>query len=247
MSILSVVTSPVRAAITSMLNPFTVPIQILFSYPFPNVFPHHDLKKAEREGLTVNGRWPMKSRWVMEKDPIPQYMEITNYRYRGVIGIDLERCTGCRRCERICPNKIIRMVPRSDEEILERYPDTEINPINKKKVYPEIYYGRCLWCGYCGEELVGGCPFDALNFSNMYDIAEVFDDNMIFTPERLHDVVLKVGRGGKRNFWTQEVKKPKPKPAKKPVKKDTGSAAEKPKVKPTPKPETESDTDSDES
>lgn len=218
MGLKEVIVNPVRAAVTTLLYPFSVPIEILFSYPFPVVFPHHQLKKAKRDGLTVKGRW------VQETDPIPTYLNKTNYRFRGVIGIDLDRCTGCRRCERICPNKIIRMVPRSDEEILERFPDVEINLINKKKVYPEIYYGRCLYCGYCGEELVGGCPFDALNLTNLYDVAEVFDDNMIFTPERLHEVVEKVGRGGSRNFWTQEVKKPKPKKPK-PLKKPAAEAS----------------------
>jgi formate hydrogenlyase subunit 6/NADH:ubiquinone oxidoreductase subunit I len=204
MSLLRVVINPIKAAITTILYPFSVPIQILFTYPFPIVYPHHHLKQAKRDGLTINDRW------VNETDLYPVYLKTTNYRFRGVIGIDMERCTGCRRCERICPNKIIRMVPRSDEEILERFPDLEINAINKKKVYPEIYYGRCLYCGYCGEEAVGGCPFDALNLTNLYDVADVFDDNLIFTPERLQQVVEKVGRGT-RNFWTQEVKKPKAK------------------------------------
>ena len=209
MSILDVVLNSIKGAINALLYPFTVPIEILFSYPFPVVYPHHQLKEAKREGQTVKS-----GRWVQENDPYPVYLKTTNYRFRGIIGIDMERCTGCRRCERICPNKIIRMVPRTDEEILERFPDLEINPINKKKIYPEIYYGRCLYCGYCGEELVGGCPFDALNLTNMYDLSEVFDDNLIMTPERLQMVVEKVGRGGTRNFWTQEVKKPKPKVAK---------------------------------
>jgi len=205
MGIKEVIINPIRATVTTILYPFSVPLEILFSYPFPVVYPHHQLKQAKRDGQTVNGRW------VQETDPAPTYLSTTNYRFRGVIGIDMERCTGCRRCERICPNKIIRMVPRSDEEILDRFPELKINAMNKKKVYPEIYYGRCLYCGYCGEELVGGCPFDALNLTNLYDVADVFDDNMIFTPERLQEVVEKVGRGGTRNFWTQEVKKLKPK------------------------------------
>ena len=198
MSILDVILNPIKGAVNAILYPFSVPI--------PVVYPHHQLKEAKREGQTVKS-----GRWVQENDPYPVYLKTTNYRFRGIIGIDMERCTGCRRCERICPNKIIRMVPRTDEEILERFPDLEINPINKKKVYPEIYYGRCLYCGYCAEDLVGGCPFDALNLTNMYDLSEVFDDNLIMTPERLQMVVEKVGRGGFRNFWTQEVKKPKPK------------------------------------
>jgi formate hydrogenlyase subunit 6/NADH:ubiquinone oxidoreductase subunit I len=188
-----------------------IPIEILFSYPFPEVFPHHQLKEAKREGKTVNDRW------IADSDPFPNYLKYTNTRFRGLIGIDMARCTGCRRCERVCPNKIIRMVPRTHEEIKSRYPDIEPNLMNKKGVHPEIYFGRCLFCGYCGEELVGGCPYDALHLTNLYDISEVFDDNLIFTPEKLQQVVEKVGRGT-QNWWTTEPAKPKPKKPRPPKK-----------------------------
>jgi hypothetical protein len=50
----------------------------------------------------------------------------------------------------------------------------------------------------------------------MYDISDVFDDNLIFTPEKLQQVVYKVGRGT-QSWWTKEPDKPKPKKPK-PVK-----------------------------
>lgn len=217
---------PLKAAVNTVVNPMKVPIQLLFTYPATLVFPHHELKAMKREGKQGYVGGVMRDgHWSLVEDPMPIYMKETNYRFRGLIGIDMERCTGCRRCERICPNKIIRMVPRSDEEVNELFPDLQPNLINKKKVYPEIYYGRCLYCGYCAEELVGGCPFDALNLTNFYDIADVFDDNLVFTPEKLQLVVEKVGRGT-QNWWTQEPKAPKAKkpPAKKKpaAKKDEG-------------------------
>ena len=201
MSFFDFLINPIKSVVRAIIYPFSVPIEILFSYPFPNVFPHHQIKQAKREGKTINHRL-----WIKEFDPYPIYLKKTNYRYRGVIGVDMERCTGCRRCERICPNKCIRMVPRSDEEILNRFPYININPVNKKKIYPEIYYGRCLYCGYCAEPLVLGCPFDALNLTNMFDLADVFDDNLILTPERLQLVVEKTGKGW-RNYWTSPVGK----------------------------------------
>ena len=65
-----------------------------------------------------------------------------------------------------------------------------------------------------------GCPFDALHLTNKYDISDVFDDNLIFTPEKLQGVVERVGRGT-QGWWTRETEKPKEKevstPAAKPV------------------------------
>lgn len=217
MSILDIILNPIRSTLRTVIYPMRVPIQVLFSYPFTEVFPHHQLKQAKRDGLTVNDRW------IQETDPMPQYLKMTNYRFRGLIGIDMERCTGCRRCERVCPNKIIRMVPRTDAEIVKTFPDLEPCPTNRKKVYPEIYFGRCLFCGYCGEELIGGCPFDALHLTNLYDIADVYDDNLIFTPEKLQEVVEKVGRGT-QSWWTAETKQPKPKKAR-PAKTETEKPA----------------------
>lgn len=244
MGILSAVVNSVRSTVTTIVYPMAVPIKIILSYPFPIVFPHHqttDLKKENKWGNDkfVGNHFRIfgPSLWATETDPLPTYMKKHSHRFRGVIGIDIERCTGCRRCERVCPNKIIRMVPRTEEELVLRFPDLEgkKNQMNKKGIHPEIYFGRCLFCGYCGEELVNGCPYDSLHLTNLYDIAEVFDDNMIFTPEKLQHVVEKVGRGT-QNWWTDEPAKPKPKkPRKVPAKaKDGSTPAKKAVVKKPP-------------
>ena len=179
-------------ALLKLWYPMRVPLMLFFTRPFPIMSFHPKVKNEE---------------------VAPEYLVETNFRFRGLIGIDMARCTGCRRCERVCPNKIIRMVPREDAEVKKIFPDLEPCPNNRKKVYPEIYFGRCLFCGYCGEELVQGCPFDALHLTNLYDISDVFDDNLIFTPEKLQQVVSKVGRGT-QSWWTKEPDKPKERPTK---------------------------------
>jgi formate hydrogenlyase subunit 6/NADH:ubiquinone oxidoreductase subunit I len=192
MRIIRIITDPVKILKNTIFHPMKVPVQLFFVRPFPIMSFHPNVKTGETR---------------------PEYLSATNFRFRGLIGIDMARCTGCRRCERVCPNKIIRMVPREDDVVKKHFSDLEPCPNNRKKVYPEIYFGRCLFCGYCGEEGVGGCPFDALNLTNLYDISDVFDDNLIFTPEKLQQVVSKVGRGT-QGWWTKEPDKPKEKPAK---------------------------------
>lgn len=91
MTILDVILNPIRSTLRTVIYPMRVPIQILFQYPFPVVFPHHQLKEAKREGKTI-----IEGRWILEDDPIPLYLKTQNIRFRGLIGIDMARCTGCR-------------------------------------------------------------------------------------------------------------------------------------------------------
>lgn len=211
-AVVNIIWGPLKSLVRTIAHPMKVPMRFFFTRPFALMSFHPK---------------------VTEEEDHPQYLVEHNYRFRGLIGIDMTRCTGCRRCERVCPNKIIRMVPRTDEQIKSKFPDVEPNLMNKKHVHPEIYFGRCLFCGYCGEELVGGCPYDSLNLTNLYDISEVFDDNLIFTPEKLQMVVEKVGRGT-QNWWTKPPEKPKPKPKKVVKPKPAPATDSKPTGTPTP-------------
>ena len=74
---------------------------------------------------------PMTVAFPHEAIPIPE-------RYRGEHKHDLDRCTGCTLCARICPNRAIEMV-RAQEAQREAYP----------KTYPQIDLGKCCFCGLC--------------------------------------------------------------------------------------------------
>ena len=206
MTIVNIILNPIRSLIKTVWYPIRVPLKLFFTYPFPMMSFHPKITNKDEQ--------------------VPEYLSVTSFRFRGLIGIDMARCTGCRRCERVCPNKIIRMVPREDDAVLKYFSNLEPCPTNRKKVYPEIYFGRCLFCGYCESELVMGCPFDALHLTKMYDISDVYDDNLIFTPEKLQGVVERVGRGT-QGWWTREVEKPKekeiPDSSAKPINKPTSS------------------------
>ena len=61
--------------------------------------------------------------------------------YRGKITYDVEKCTGCRICLRVCPSSAIEFKPE------------------EKKV--KIYVAKCTFCSQC----VDACPRNCLQMS----------------------------------------------------------------------------------
>jgi len=62
--------------------------------------------------------------------------------------VDLEKCTGCKICQNVCPDSCIKIKDL-------------INPeTNKKEKKPkaQINYNYCKGCGLCSKE----CPFNAI-------------------------------------------------------------------------------------
>ena len=86
---------------------------------------------------------PMTVAFPHEAIPIPEG-------YRGEHTYDVDRCTGCTLCARICPNRAIEMV-EAPEEKREAYP----------KTYPRIDLGKCCFCGLCQDV----CPSGALSMT----------------------------------------------------------------------------------
>lgn len=62
-------------------------------------------------------------------------------RYRGKLIIDQTDCSGCSRCESICPAGAIRLQPESDS-----------HKTGGQRI--EVSYGKCVFCGLCAE----ACP-----------------------------------------------------------------------------------------
>jgi len=86
---------------------------------------------------------PMTVAFPHEAIPIPEG-------YRGEHAYDVDRCTGCTLCARVCPNRAIEMV-EAPEAQREAYP----------KTYPKIDLGKCCFCGLCQDV----CPSGAMTLT----------------------------------------------------------------------------------
>lgn len=84
-----------------------------------------------REPITV--QYPEK----LEK-PVS---EMLPPRYRGFLEVQMDICTGCKRCERACPIECIGI-------------DLVKDPNTKKQVIArfDIDMGKCMYCGLCVED-----------------------------------------------------------------------------------------------
>ena len=75
-------------------------------------------------------------------------------RTRGLLVNDIEKCTGCRECEFVCP---INCIEVETEEV----PDSA-------KVWVSVYnidFAKCIFCGLCAES----CPPSSLTHSKKFE------------------------------------------------------------------------------
>lgn len=88
--------------------------------------------------------------------------------YRGRPGIVLEKCIGCGRCAKECPNQCIEMV------------QIELPNVGAVK-RPQVNVGRCMMCGNCAE----ACPTNAMMVTPEFELASYSRAEMIFDPIKL--------------------------------------------------------------
>lgn len=98
------------------------------------------------------------------------YPSISN-RFRGLLALSLEACTGCRKCERACPTNTIMMHER------------EVN--GKVFRFPGYFAARCMFCGLCSE----ACDRQfAIRHTDQFEDSGYRREQVYYSPERMFDM-----------------------------------------------------------
>ncbi|HVB81278.1 MAG TPA: 4Fe-4S binding protein [Candidatus Binataceae bacterium] len=94
------------------------------------------------------------------------------FRYRGILDVDLEICTGCLACERACPIDCIVIV-------CEKNAQTRELTISQF----DIDIAKCMYCGLCSEP----CPTGSIHHTTEFEGADFSLESLIrrYVPEPL--------------------------------------------------------------
>lgn len=86
----------------------------------------------------------------------PEKKAVLNDKFRGEHALNIEKCTACGTCQRVCPSfGTIEITKGKNAE---------------GKFYPQNYtidLNKCIFCGNC----VHYCPFDAIKMTKSYELA----------------------------------------------------------------------------
>lgn len=83
-----------------------------------------------------------------------QVQETLPLRYRGILEVDLDICTGCLACERVCPITCIAI-------------GIEMNKETKQRTFSQfdIDICKCMYCGLCAE----ACPTGSIRHTQEFE------------------------------------------------------------------------------
>ncbi len=111
------------------------------------------------EGMAITfSHFVRKPYTVQYPDRIPIRIQDTlPFRYRGILAVDLEICTGCLACERACPIDCIKIEAVKDKE-------TRTMMLNRF----DIDIAKCMYCGLCSEP----CPTGSIHHTSEFEGAD---------------------------------------------------------------------------
>ena len=102
-------------------------------------------------------------------------------RYRGILEVDLDICTGCLACEKACPIDCITIGIQQNKQTKERL-FTQF----------DIDIDKCMFCGLCVEP----CPTGSIRHSQEFEGACYNHDDMIRRFVREPALLYKPKKGG---------------------------------------------------
>ena len=118
------------------------------------------------EGMAITfSHFVRKPYTVQYPDRVPVRIQDTlPLRYRGILAVDLEICTGCLACERACPIDCIVIEAPKDKE-------TRQMMLNRF----DIDIAKCMYCGLCSEP----CPTGSIHHTSEFEGADYTLQSML--------------------------------------------------------------------
>jgi NADH-quinone oxidoreductase subunit I len=124
------------------------------------------------DGMAVTASHLIRKPYTIQyPDRIPIRVQDTlPFRYRGILDVDLEICTGCLACDRACPIDCIAIA-------IEKNPQTREIVISQF----DIDMAKCMYCGLCSEP----CPTGSIHHTTEFEGADYSLESLIrrFVPE----------------------------------------------------------------
>ncbi|HKV55866.1 MAG TPA: 4Fe-4S binding protein, partial [Candidatus Binataceae bacterium] len=118
------------------------------------------------DGMAVTASHMIRRPYTIQyPDRMPLRVQDTlPFRYRGILDVDMEICTGCLACDRACPIDCIAIA-------IEKNAQTREIVISQF----DIDMAKCMYCGLCSEP----CPTGAIHHTTEFEGADYSLESLI--------------------------------------------------------------------